>query len=88
MIKYFSRETELPLTLGLLVDTSLSQRRVLGQEKDAFRFLDHVLRAQKDRTFVIHFDHETQLLQDLTLRARTCSTRSINWNFPRTAVRR
>jgi len=66
-IKYFSRETDLPLTLGLLVDTSLSQRRVLGKEKDAsYRFLDKVLRAQKDKTFVIHFDHETELLRDLT----------------------
>jgi VWFA-related protein len=66
-IKYFSRETDLPLTLGLLVDTSLSQRRVLGEEKTAsFRFLDRVLRADKDKTFIIHFDHESELLQDLT----------------------
>jgi VWFA-related protein len=66
-IRYFSRESDLPLTLGLLVDTSLSQRRVLAQEKAAsFRFLDKVLRADKDRTFVIHFDRETELLQDLT----------------------
>lgn len=66
-IRYFSRETDLPLTLGLLVDTSMSQRRVLGEEKSAsFRFLDKVLRAEKDRTFVIHFDHDTELLQDLT----------------------
>lgn len=67
VIKYFSREADLPLTLGLLVDTSLSQRRVLGQEKTAsFRFVDRVLRADRDKTFVIHFDHETELLQDLT----------------------
>jgi VWFA-related protein len=67
IIRYFSRESDLPLTLGLLVDTSMSQRRVLAQEKAAsFRFLDKVLRADKDRTFVIHFDHETELLQDLT----------------------
>ena len=66
-IRYFSRETDLPLTLGLLVDTSLSQRRVLGQEKTAsYAFLDKVLRADKDKTFVIHFDHESELLQDLT----------------------
>lgn len=66
-IQYFSRETDLPLTLGLLVDTSLSQRRVLSEEKDAsFRFLDQVLRPEKDQTFVIHFDHDTELLQDLT----------------------
>ncbi len=67
VIKYFSRETDLPLTLGLLVDTSMSQRRVLGQEKSAsYHFLDRVLRADKDKTFVIHFDHESELLQDLT----------------------
>ncbi|MEP6716316.1 MAG: VWA domain-containing protein [Terriglobia bacterium] len=66
-IKYFSQETDLPLTLGLLVDTSMSQRRVLGEEKTAsFRFLDKVLRADKDQTFIIHFDLETELLQDLT----------------------
>jgi VWFA-related protein len=66
-IAYFSRETDLPLTLGLLVDTSLSQRRVLGEEKTAsYRFLDKVLRAEKDQTFIIHFDHDTELLQDLT----------------------
>jgi len=34
-ISYFSRETDLPLTLGLLIDTSMSQRRVLGQERTA-----------------------------------------------------
>jgi VWFA-related protein len=67
VIKYFARETDLPLTLGLLVDTSTSQRRVLGEERDAsYRFLDKVLRADKDLTFVIHFDHDTELLQDLT----------------------
>lgn len=66
-ITYFSHETDLPLTLGLLVDTSLSQRRVLNDERSAsFRFLDKVLRAGKDKTFVIHFDFETELLQDLT----------------------
>jgi VWFA-related protein len=66
-IKYFTRETDLPLTLGLLVDTSLSQRRVLGEEKDASRrFIEHVLREDRDQTFLIHFDHDTELLQDLT----------------------
>jgi VWFA-related protein len=66
-IQYFSRETDLPLTLGLLVDTSLSQRRVLGAERSAsYRFLDQVLREKKDLAFVIHFDREVELLQDLT----------------------
>ena len=66
-VRYFSHETDLPLTLGLLVDTSLSQRRVLGEECDASAtFLDQVLRVDKDQAFVIHFDREVELLQDLT----------------------
>ncbi len=66
-IRYFARETGLPLTLGLLVDTSMSQRRLIGQERAASaRFLDQVLREDKDKAFVIHFDHEVELLQDLT----------------------
>jgi VWFA-related protein len=66
-IRYFERESGLPLTLGLLVDTSLSQRRVLGQERSASdAFLIHLLRQDKDKAFIIHFDHEVELLQDLT----------------------
>src|SRR5499427_2412002 len=66
-IHYFSRETDLPLTLGLLVDTSLSQRRVLDQERSASSsFLDQMLRPEKDQAFLIHFDYEVELLQDLT----------------------
>jgi len=66
-IKYFAHETDLPLTLGLLVDTSGSQRRVLDQERAASRtFIDHVLREDRDKAFLIHFDHEVELLQDLT----------------------
>jgi VWFA-related protein len=65
-IRYFSRESNLPLTLGLLVDTSGSMRRVLGEERTAsYRFLDQVLSA-KDKAFVIHFDREVELLEDLT----------------------
>src|SRR5262249_35826163 len=66
-IHYFSRESDLPLTLGLLVDTSLSQRRVLDQERNASHgFLDQMMRADKDKAFIIHFDREVELLQDLT----------------------
>src|SRR6266567_8412736 len=65
-IGYFSRESHLPLTLGLLVDTSRSQRQVLEQERGASKtFLDQVLR-EKDAAFLIHFDREVELLQDLT----------------------
>src|SRR5579862_9522988 len=66
-ITYFTRDSDLPLTLGLLVDTSMSQRRLLDQERDASHvFLDHVLRVDKDKAFIIHFAYEVELLQDLT----------------------
>ena len=66
-ISYFAPDSDLPLSLGLLVDTSGSQRRVLDQERDASHaFLDHLLREDKDKAFVIHFDREVELLQYLT----------------------
>src|ERR1035438_9989504 len=66
-IKYFSQETNLPLTLGLLVDTSRSQDNVLDAERNASRsFLDQMLVQPKDKAFLIHFDREVDLLQDLT----------------------
>lgn len=66
-IRYFSRETDLPLTLGLLVDISGSQRRIIPAESRAsYQFLRQVLREDKDQAFVIHFDREVELLQDLT----------------------
>jgi len=66
-IKYFSKVTDLPLTLGLLVDTSLSQRRVLDKERTAsYTFLNDLLDQTRDKAFVVHFDFEIELLQDLT----------------------
>ena len=66
-IRYFSREANLPLTLGLLVDTSRSQTNVLDGERNASRsFLDQMLVQEKDKAFLIHFDREVELLQDLT----------------------
>src|SRR5882762_7699703 len=66
-IRYFAQEANLPLTLGLLVDTSMSQRNVLDQEKTASEsFLDQMLTAAKDQAFIIHFDRQVELLQDLT----------------------
>jgi hypothetical protein len=66
-IRYFSREANLPLTVGLLVDTSRSQRDVLDQEAAASsQFLDQVLRQGKDQAFVVHFDERVETLQGLT----------------------
>lgn len=66
-IRYFSRQSDQPLTLGLLVDTSGSERRMIGTEQAASQsFLNEILRLNKDRAFVLHFDRDVELLQDLT----------------------
>ncbi len=66
-IKYFSRQTDLPLTIGLLVDTSVSQERVVDVERSAgYRFFDKILRKEKDLAFLMSFDIDVELLQDLT----------------------
>lgn len=66
-IRYFSRESGLPLTLGLLIDTSMSQRRLMEAERAAsFRFVDRVLRENKDQVFLMQFDLGSILRQPLT----------------------
>jgi VWFA-related protein len=66
-IRYFLQQSDLPLTLGLLLDTSGSQSRVLDRERTAsYEFFEHILREDKDKAFLIHFDREVELLQDLT----------------------
>ena len=63
-------ETNQPLTLGILLDTSGSQQRVLPLEQDAgSQFLERVLR-QKDEAFLLSFDVNVDLLQDFTNSAR------------------
>jgi VWFA-related protein len=66
-IRYFSQESDLPLTIGLMIDTSMSQEHVLDAERGAsFRFLDQVLRESKDKLFVMQFDMAVMLRQGLT----------------------
>jgi len=66
-IRYFARESDLPLTLGLMVDTSGSQRRVLDDERGAsLRFLDSVIRDNKDQVFIMQFDSAVLMRQPLT----------------------
>jgi VWFA-related protein len=56
-IRYFTRESDLPLVIGLLIDTSYSQLRVLDAERGgAMRFFDQVLRENKDHVFIEQFD--------------------------------
>jgi VWFA-related protein len=70
-IRYFDRDNNLPLTLGLLVDISGSVRSALPDERDASQaFLDQMVTAPTgrppDQAFLIQFAHEVDLLQDLT----------------------
>jgi len=65
-IKYFTAESNLPLTLGIMIDTSGSQVRVLDMEKEVGgAFLRQVLTA-KDEAYVIDFDVDSELIQDYT----------------------
>lgn len=67
-IRYFSAQAGEPLTIGLLVDVSGSQRTVLAEQRRASRqFLDQVLRKPQDQAFFIRFDRQVEVLQDLSL---------------------
>ncbi|HWB98403.1 MAG TPA: VWA domain-containing protein [Bryobacteraceae bacterium] len=72
-IKYFTRETDLPLTIGLLVDVSRSQENLLETERRAaLQFFSEVLR-KKDMAFIISFGEEATLEQDFTNTQRLLS---------------
>src|SRR5258707_15762349 len=63
-IKYFNRETDLPLTIGLLIDVSASQMNLIEIEKNAAdQFFNNVIRP-KDLAFLISFGADAELLQD------------------------
>src|SRR5256714_3560084 len=73
-IKYFAAESNLPLTLGILIDASGSQERVLPMEKEVGgAFLNEILRS-KDLAFVLSFDVNVDLLQDFTNSVPTLKT--------------
>jgi len=69
-VKYFNRETDLPLTIGLLIDVSASQMNLIDIEKNAAdQFFNNVIRP-KDLAFLISFGADADLLQDYTSSAR------------------
>jgi VWFA-related protein len=71
-IRHFARETNLPLTVGLLVDTSNSQVRLIETERRAAsQFFAQVIHP-RDAAFLMSFDAQTRLLMD-----RSSSTQSI-----------
>lgn len=63
----FSREADLPMMVGILIDTSNSVRmRLRFEQQAAIDFLHKTLRAKRDQAFVVSFDVEAALVQDLT----------------------
>ena len=66
-VSIFQRETELPLSLAIIVDVSKSQERTLPDEqKAAIEFLDSVLRADRDQAAAISFNAQALVEQELT----------------------
>src|SRR5262249_17368660 len=83
-VAFFSKDVDLPITLGLLIDTSGSMDRVLPAEQDAAtRFLREVMRP-KDLTMVMNFDLDANLIADFTqdLRVLEDAIRSTRMNAP------
>lgn len=65
-IRYFARETALPLTIGLLIDTSISQGNLIQAEREAAEVFFRRVLGEKDMAFVISFGTDVDLLQDFT----------------------
>ena len=66
-IRFFGRETDLPLRIGLLLDTSNSIRPRLSFEQEAaIDFLNKVIRRNKDMAFLMTFDNEPEVVQKFT----------------------
>jgi VWFA-related protein len=66
-IRYFAKQSDLPLVIGLMIDTSMSQQRAIDPERTAcFHFLDQVLRENKDKMFLLQFDMTLNVRQDMT----------------------
>jgi len=65
-VAFYSKEVNLPITLGVLIDTSGSMSNIFGAEQDtASRFLKEVMR-KRDEAMVISFDFDVNLLADFT----------------------
>lgn len=67
-IRYFDHDTDVPLTVGLLIDTSGSMRKQLDEERTAsVAFLDRMLTPERDKAFIEQFARGVDLLQDVTM---------------------
>jgi VWFA-related protein len=66
-IQYSAQESDLPLTIGLVVDTTPSEANMLEEERNASHaFFHRILRPDKDRAFLIQYHNQIELLEWLT----------------------
>lgn len=66
-LRYFDHDSNVPITVGLLIDTSQSVRSVLDEERAASAtFVEKMLAPERDQAFVMQFAHSAELLQDVT----------------------
>jgi VWFA-related protein len=65
-IKYFTKESDLPLTIGMLVDVSGSQANLIDIERRAASEFFRAVLRKKDVAFLISFGADSELLQDIT----------------------
>ena len=73
-VRSFSRQTNLPLRVGLLIDASNSVRdRFKFEQESAIEFLNQIIRPKYDKAFVIGFDTTPEVTQDFTDNAEALS---------------
>jgi VWFA-related protein len=66
-VRFFNRQTDLPLRVGLLLDTSNSIRdRLQFEQQAAIDFLYNVIRREKDQAFLMTIDDEPEMIQSFT----------------------
>jgi VWFA-related protein len=65
-VGYFANETDAPLSLGLVIDTSASQAQILATEREKARAFLHTVLGPSDQAFVLRFDREIVVVQGLT----------------------
>jgi len=74
-IRHFERQSDLPLTLGLLVDVSTSQTSLLNDERRATnKFFDQVIREDRDQAFLFRFARRVELLSYLSSSRKVLET--------------
>lgn len=67
-VRYFDHDTDVPLTVGLLIDTSGSMRKQLDEQRTAsVAFLDKMLTPDRDKAFIVQFARSVEMLQDVTM---------------------